>query len=192
MGWLPDLVALGTMHGKEQAIAPPLAALGIRIESTAIDTDRFGTFSRNVPRSGNMLEAARSKARAAAEATGLFRRGAGSGQGAWGQAGVAATLRRARKGGVALRATVTANAAAFGADLAPVIEEIREGGHVSLRVVAAELTAWGIRTRRGGKWGVGNVRALLKGHNGMLQAHLISTLIDSYRMFGAMIAAPQA
>ena len=71
MDGLPDRVALGTMHGKERAIAPPLAELGIRIERAVIDTDRFGTFSGDVLRSGNMLEAARAKARAAAEATGL-------------------------------------------------------------------------------------------------------------------------
>ncbi len=38
---------------------------------------------------------------------------------------------------------------------------IRAAGHSSLRKIAAELTARGIRTRRGGQWGVGNVRALL-------------------------------
>lgn len=73
----------------------------------------------------------------------------------------AAALKRAGKGGVALRATVAANADQFAWDLAPVIADIRAAGHTSLRAVAAELTARGIRTRRGGQWGVGNVRALL-------------------------------
>lgn len=73
----------------------------------------------------------------------------------------AASLRRAGKGGVALRASVSANAAAFATDLAPVLADIRAAGHTSLRAIAAELTARGIRTRRGGMWGVGNVRALL-------------------------------
>ena len=73
----------------------------------------------------------------------------------------AASLRRAGKGGAALRAAVTANAAAFAADLAPVLTDIRAAGHTSLRAIAAELTARGIRTRRGGAWGVGNVRKLL-------------------------------
>ena len=73
----------------------------------------------------------------------------------------AASLRRAGKGGVALRAAVSANAAAFAADLAPVLADIRAGGHLSLREVAAELTARGIRTRRGGNWGVGSVKGLL-------------------------------
>jgi DNA invertase Pin-like site-specific DNA recombinase len=73
----------------------------------------------------------------------------------------AASLRRAGKGGSELRATVSANAAAFAADLAPVLADIRAEGHTSLRAIAAELTARGIRTRRGGSWGVGNVRGLL-------------------------------
>lgn len=74
----------------------------------------------------------------------------------------AASLRRAAKGGAALHAAVSANAATFAADIAPVIEDIRAAGYASLRAIAAELTARGIRTRRGGKWGVGNVSALLQ------------------------------
>lgn len=73
----------------------------------------------------------------------------------------AEALRRAGKGGVALRAAVAANAAAFAADLVPVLADISAAGHMSLREVAAELTACGIRTRRGGVWGVGNVKGLL-------------------------------
>lgn len=73
----------------------------------------------------------------------------------------AESLRRAGKGAVALRAAVAANAEAFAADLAAVVEDIRATGHVSLRAIAAELTARGIRTRRGGAWGVGNVKGLL-------------------------------
>jgi DNA invertase Pin-like site-specific DNA recombinase len=71
------------------------------------------------------------------------------------------SLRRAGKGGAALRAAVSANAAAFAVDLAPVLADIRGAGHTSLRAIAAELTARGIRTRRGGHWGVGNVKRLL-------------------------------
>ena len=73
----------------------------------------------------------------------------------------AEALRRAGKGRVALRAEVATNAAAFAADLVPVLAEIRAAGQMSLREVAAELTARGIRTRRGGAWGVGNVGSLL-------------------------------
>ena len=73
----------------------------------------------------------------------------------------AAALRRAGKGGAALRATVTANAETFARDLAPVLADIRARGHTSLRAIAAELTARGIRTRRGGRWGVRNVKGLV-------------------------------
>jgi DNA invertase Pin-like site-specific DNA recombinase len=74
----------------------------------------------------------------------------------------AKSLRRAGKGGVALRAAVSANATAFAADLAPVLVDIRAAGHTSLRALAAELTARGIRTRRGGRWSVGNVKKLVQ------------------------------
>jgi DNA invertase Pin-like site-specific DNA recombinase len=73
----------------------------------------------------------------------------------------AESLRRAGKGGGALRATVSANAAAFAADLTPVIADIRAAGYTSIRAIAAELTARGIRTRRGGKWGLANLRTIL-------------------------------
>ena len=73
----------------------------------------------------------------------------------------AQSLRRAEKGGAALRAVVAANADQFVRDLAPVIADIRAAGHTSLRAIAVELTARGIRTRRGGQWGVGNVTGLL-------------------------------
>ena len=69
---LPKQVALGTMHGKAAVIAPPLSALGISvIVPEGLDTDRFGTFSGEIARAGTMEQAARAKARAAAELTGL-------------------------------------------------------------------------------------------------------------------------
>jgi hypothetical protein len=73
----------------------------------------------------------------------------------------AESLRRAGKGGVALLAAVSANAAAFAADLATVLADIRAAGHISLRSIAAELRERGIQTRRGGIWGVGNVEGLI-------------------------------
>lgn len=73
----------------------------------------------------------------------------------------AAALRRAGKGGAALRATVAANAEAHAADLSEVLRDIRSSGATSLRAIAAELTRRGMRTRRGGKWQVSNVKALL-------------------------------
>ena len=69
---LPERVALGTMHGKEAAIAPALAPLGIAlVVPGGLDTDRFGTFTGEIARAGGMIEAARAKARAAIAATGL-------------------------------------------------------------------------------------------------------------------------
>lgn len=57
---------IATMHGKEAALRPPLEALGFTIEvADGLDTDRFGTFTGDTPRAGDMLEAARAKARSA-------------------------------------------------------------------------------------------------------------------------------
>jgi len=56
---LPDRAALRTMHGKAAAIAPPLARLGITlVVPKGLDTDRFGTFTAEVPRKGTMDDAA--------------------------------------------------------------------------------------------------------------------------------------
>jgi DNA invertase Pin-like site-specific DNA recombinase len=74
----------------------------------------------------------------------------------------AAALRRAGKGGAALRAAVAANAEAHACDLAPVLADIRAGGATSLRAIAAALEARGMRTRRGGSWHVSTVAALLR------------------------------
>ena len=55
------------MHRKEQVIAPILEeALGLQVEvSPGLDTDRFGTFTREVPRPGTQLATVRLKAQAA-------------------------------------------------------------------------------------------------------------------------------
>lgn len=73
----------------------------------------------------------------------------------------AAALRRAGKGGAALRKTVVQNADAFALALAPLIADLQLAGVTTLRDLAAELNARGIRTRRGGNWHVSNVRNLL-------------------------------
>jgi len=65
--------ALLTQHGKEAAISAPLAQ-GLEIEVVRVegyDTDRLGTFTRDVPRAGTQLEAARSKAALAQQLSGL-------------------------------------------------------------------------------------------------------------------------
>ncbi|MEJ5246997.1 MAG: DUF6671 family protein [Caldilinea sp.] len=58
-----------TQHGKEQAMGPLLAQhAGIELFTLpGFDTDRFGTFTREIPRVGSMIEAARAKAISAAE-----------------------------------------------------------------------------------------------------------------------------
>jgi hypothetical protein len=58
-------VALLTQHGKEHVIAPVLhSVLGCRVERVSgYDTDLLGTFSRDIPRDGTQVEAAREKAR---------------------------------------------------------------------------------------------------------------------------------
>ena len=62
----------------------------------------------------------------------------------------AESLRWVGKGGAALCAAVSANAAAFAADLAPVLADLRAAGRTSSRAIAAEQAECGIRTRRGG------------------------------------------
>lgn len=55
-----------TQHKKEQVIAPKLEALGLQVQVvTEIDTDVFGTFTREIKRDGDMLQAARKKIAAA-------------------------------------------------------------------------------------------------------------------------------
>lgn len=73
----------------------------------------------------------------------------------------AAALRRAGKGGAALRRTVSANADRFAQDLAAVVRDNEADGHISLRAIAAELNRRGMLTRRGGQWHLSNVRNLL-------------------------------
>jgi hypothetical protein len=66
-------VALLTKHGKERVIAPVLEpAIGCRLQRVAgYDTDLLGTFTREIPRAGTQIEAARKKARIGMELSGL-------------------------------------------------------------------------------------------------------------------------
>jgi len=61
------LAVLASMHGKECVIAPVLQqSLGLRVVlAEGLDTDRFGTFSLEIARTGSQLEAARAKISAA-------------------------------------------------------------------------------------------------------------------------------
>lgn len=59
-----------TKHGKERAILPVLRErLGMFGELLILDTDQFGTFTGEIPRTGDQLGALRAKTAAAAEAT---------------------------------------------------------------------------------------------------------------------------
>ena len=66
-------VALLTQHGKENVVAPILAAaIGCEVALvTGFDTDQLGTFTRDVPRAGTQIEAARKKARIGMELANL-------------------------------------------------------------------------------------------------------------------------
>jgi hypothetical protein len=66
------VAVLATMHRKEEVIAPLLwQALGLQVVLPPnFDTDRFGTFSRDVKRAGTQLETARLKAEQAMQLTG--------------------------------------------------------------------------------------------------------------------------
>ena len=56
---------VATMHGKQRVIEPVLARLGLRfLPSPTIDTDRFGTFTREITRNGSQREAVLAKAQA--------------------------------------------------------------------------------------------------------------------------------
>lgn len=66
-------VALLTQHGKERVIAPVLdPALGCHVERVAgYNTDLLGTFTRDIPRAGMQIEAARKKARKGMDLSGF-------------------------------------------------------------------------------------------------------------------------
>ena len=61
------------MHGKEQVIAPALQKhLGVEtIVPQNFNSDQFGTFTREIKRAGNQLEAAQAKVQAAMAQTGV-------------------------------------------------------------------------------------------------------------------------
>jgi len=71
--WKKRTGVLATMHNKERVISAQLKQeLGIVvIVPDDFNTDRFGTFTREIQRTGNQLEAARKKALAAMELTGF-------------------------------------------------------------------------------------------------------------------------
>lgn len=66
------IVAVGTKHGKQQQFQPAFGTvLGAVLHTPpGLDTDRFGTFSGEIVRTGSAPDAARAKARLAMEITG--------------------------------------------------------------------------------------------------------------------------
>lgn len=54
-----------------------------------------------------------------------------------------------------------AEAAAFSANVLPIIETLRASGVRALRSLAATLNNRGVRTARGGRWHVSNVKNLV-------------------------------
>jgi len=70
--WSKRLCILATMHQKELVVAPLFKSeLGISITVLQdFNTDRFGTFTRDVKRVGNQIESARAKAFAAMDISG--------------------------------------------------------------------------------------------------------------------------
>ncbi len=65
-------IVIATMHQKQTVIAPPLVeVLGVIVKTLDnFDTDRFGTFTRDIPRPDDQIATARLKAQAALELSG--------------------------------------------------------------------------------------------------------------------------
>ena len=72
MHWQGRSVAFLTQHGKQHLVGPRLErALGCRIVHTeGYDTDKLGTFTRELARPGSQMDAAREKARIGMSLTG--------------------------------------------------------------------------------------------------------------------------
>ncbi len=65
------VAVLATMHKKERVIAPLFEKeLGIKVTVPQLNTDKFGSFTREIERSGSQIEAARLKAQKALLLTG--------------------------------------------------------------------------------------------------------------------------
>lgn len=74
----------------------------------------------------------------------------------------AAALRRAAKGNAASLDAIKANADSFAADLALMIDRMRDEGLTSLPQLARGLNEGGFATARGGRWHPSSVRNLLQ------------------------------
>jgi hypothetical protein len=66
------IAVLPTLHEKDSVIAPIFqSGLGIQVQVASIDTDQFGTFAGEIPRTISQLDTAIAKARAAIASTGI-------------------------------------------------------------------------------------------------------------------------
>ena len=93
-----QVALIATMHGKQAAFAAPLRQLGFTVQTPeGFDTDQFGTFSGEVERSGDMLNAARAKARAAFLYSGKSADWVIASEGAFGPSRVVPMLAEARE-----------------------------------------------------------------------------------------------
>lgn len=64
-------LVMATQHGKDEIVRDLFAAVGLHVIPVAVDTDRFGTFTPEVPRASGARAAAEAKARAGVAAGGL-------------------------------------------------------------------------------------------------------------------------
>jgi DNA invertase Pin-like site-specific DNA recombinase len=69
--------------------------------------------------------------------------------------------RNLRGAGELGRESLIADAARFAANVAPVIESLRASGISDLRGLASALNTRGVRTARGGRWHVSNVKNVI-------------------------------
>ena len=66
------IAVLPTLHEKDSVITPIFQSeLGIQVKVASIDTDQFGTFAGEIPRTMSQLDTAIAKARAAIASTGI-------------------------------------------------------------------------------------------------------------------------
>jgi DNA invertase Pin-like site-specific DNA recombinase len=77
------------------------------------------------------------------------------------QGAILGNRRNAREAAALGRQALTEDADAFAANVRPMIESLRSSGVTDLRGLAAALNARGVRTARGGRWHVSNVKNII-------------------------------
>ena len=66
------------------------------------------------------------------------------------------------------RRALSAEADAFAANVLPIVNSLRDSGIADLRGLAAALNGRGVRTARGGRWHVSNVRNIVRRSGALL------------------------